>query len=120
MRSGPLDSGGRARMNDLSSFQQTFGCALLTHESLPGLEVALTIHRNTCFKGLVDALTANYPTVAQLVGDEWFAACAREYARVNPPRSPVLATYGESFPVFLETFPPAAELAYLTDVARID
>jgi hypothetical protein len=71
-------------------------------------------------KSLIDALEANYPTVAQLVGREWFRACAAEYVRTQPPRSPALVLYGETFPFFLSQFPPAAELAYLPEVARID
>ncbi len=107
-------------MRELSAFQQTFGRALLGGETLPDLDVALTVHRNTSIKGLVDALAANFPTVAQLVGDEWFKACAVEYVRAQPARSPVLAVYGATFPAFLAEFPPAADLPYLPEVARID
>jgi hypothetical protein len=104
-------------MHDLGAFQRDFGRALLEDS---GTSTALRVHRNTTMKGLVDALAANYPTVAQLVGDEWFKACALEYIRKHPARSPVLALYGEHFAAFLAAFAPAAELPYLADVARID
>lgn len=113
-------------MHDLAQFQASFARALLqpvepeSPPSASALDLALRIHRNTTMKGLVDALVANYPTVAQLVGEDWFKACALQFARANPPRDPVLASYGESFPDFLATFPPARELPYLPDVARID
>lgn len=113
-------------MSELATFQRAFGRALLDDAvatgtfSTPGLLVALRIHRNTATKGLVDALAANYPTVLQLAGEEWFNACAIEYIRAHPARSPVLALYGEGFPFFLSNFAPAAELPYLADVARID
>lgn len=113
-------------MRELARFQQAFGRALLqapdTTPALHGdpLELALRVHRNTTMKGLVDALAANYPTVAQLVGEEWFKGCALEFARANRARSPVLAEYGATFPSFLASFPPANELPYLADVARID
>ena len=113
-------------MVDPCQFQRALGRELLrapgaTDESNAApFGVALSVHRNTVIKGLIDALTANYPTVAQLVGIEWFRACAIEYAHANPARSPILALYGETFPEFLSAFPPAAELAYLPDVARID
>ena len=107
-------------MRDLATFQREFGRALLGGENLPDLQLALIIHRNTSLKGLVAALTANFPTVAQLVGEEWFKGCALEYIRVHPARSPVLATYGESFASFLDAFPPASDLPYLAEVARID
>jgi hypothetical protein len=112
-------------MHDLAAFQRAFGRALLDGHPSPdarseALNLALTIHRNTSMKGLVDALAANYPTVAQLVGEEWFRACAVEYVRAHPAGSPVLATYGEAFPSFLLKLPQAAELPYLPDVARLD
>jgi hypothetical protein len=102
---------------DLGSFQRDFARALL---DASGTATALRVHRNTVMKGLVDALAANYPTVVELVGADWFKACALEYIRVHPARSPVLALYGEAFPAFLAAFAPAAELPYLADVARID
>jgi hypothetical protein len=113
-------------MIDPGQFQRALARELLrgpgpTDESSAApFGAALTVHRNTVFKALVDALTANYPTVAQLVGLDWFRACAIEYAHANPARSPILALYGETFPDFLSAFPPATELAYLPDVARID
>jgi hypothetical protein len=113
-------------MPELGAFQRAFGRALLRNSSpndeerLRPLGVALVVHRNTAMKGLVDALTANYPTVRQLVGDECFKACAIEYVRMHPAGSPVLAIYGGAFPDFLAAFAPAADLPYLTEVARID
>jgi hypothetical protein len=113
-------------MSELAAFQQDFGRALLSSDAQLGTErsqaiaLALTIHRNTSTKGLVDALAANYSTVAQLVGEEWFKACAIEFVRAHPARSPVLATYGAEFAPYLAEFPPAAELPYLSDVAQID
>jgi hypothetical protein len=104
-------------MHELGAFQRDFGRALFDSSATA---TALRVHRNTVMKGLVDALAANYPTVGQLVGEEWFKACALEYVRMHPARSPVLALYGETFPAFLATFAPAAELPYLADVARID
>ena len=113
-------------MPELAHFQRAF-CGDLLHpvgaageSSAAPFRVALTVHRNTVVKALVDALAANYPTVAQLVGAEWFRACAIEFIQMNPARSPVLALYGEAFPGFLAAFPPAASLPYLPDVARID
>lgn len=78
------------------------------------------IYRNTVFKGCVDALQANYPAVARIVGDEWFRAAAAIYARANLPRDPALVRYGDGFAAFLAAFAPAAEMPYLPDVARLD
>jgi hypothetical protein len=71
-------------------------------------------------KGCIDALQANYPAVTRLVGEDWFRAAAAAYASTNPPRTPMLVEYGASFPDFLTSFAPAAELPYLPAVARLD
>ena len=38
----------------------------------------------------------------------------------DPPRTAWLDAYGTEFPEFLEHFEPAASLAYLPDVARLE
>ena len=84
----------------LSTFQDGFSAALLgppadapwlsALESQPGFAV----YRNTVLKGCIDALQANYPTVCQLVGDDWFRAAAAVFARSQPPREGLLVDYG--------------------------
>jgi hypothetical protein len=102
----------------LERFQDRFVRTLLAPE-LPA-PPAFAVYRNTVIKGCIDALQANYPVVAKLVGDEWFRAAAAVYVRGNPPRVSMLTEYGEGFARFLESFPPAAELPYLPAVARLD
>jgi hypothetical protein len=102
----------------LAAFQDRFVRTLLEPE-LPAAP-AFAVYRNTVIKGLIDALQANYPAVARLVGEEWFRAAAALYVRANLPRVPMLLEYGDRFPLFLETFAPAAELPYLPAVARLD
>lgn len=110
----------------LSAFQDGLSAALLGHaaqapwlsalESQPGFAV----YRNTVLKGSIDALQASYPTVCQLVGEEWFRAAAAVYARTQPPVDGLLMEYGAGFADFLAGFEPAAELPYLPAVARLD
>jgi hypothetical protein len=45
---------------------------------------------------------------------------ARTFVLAQPPRSPLLAHYGDAFPDFIDGFAPAGEVAYLGDVARIE
>ncbi|NBB49405.1 DUF2063 domain-containing protein [Rhizobium sp. CRIBSB] len=78
------------------------------------------VYRNNVTVSLVDALASIFPTVQNLVGEDFFRAMARLYVTANPPTSPLLFTYGVSFPAFLEGFPPAADLPFLADVARIE
>jgi hypothetical protein len=112
----------------LSAYQDAFARALLAPDaagddpqvaaltSQPGFAV----YRNTVMKGCIDALAANYPAVARLVGDAWFRAAAAVFARESLPSHPTLLDYGEGFAGFLSAFPPALELPYLAGVARLD
>jgi len=78
------------------------------------------VYRNNVVVSLVDALADSFPVVQALVGEDFFRAMAAEFARGTPPRSPVLAWYGDGFADFVEYFPPAAGLPYLADVARLE
>lgn len=78
------------------------------------------VYRNNVMVSLIDALADTCPVTQALVGEEFFRAMAAEYARANPPRSPVMAHYGAGFAGFIEEFAPAAGLPYLADVARLE
>lgn len=78
------------------------------------------VYRNNVHVGLVGALSESFPAVRQLVGEAFFLAMTVEYVRIDPPRSPIMATYGAGFPEFIARFEPAAVLPYLADVARIE
>jgi hypothetical protein len=78
------------------------------------------VYRNNVVSGLVKALGSRFPVVEKLVGDEFFAAMARVFVTEQPPRSPLLATYGDGFPAFVATFAPAHDLPYLADIARLE
>jgi hypothetical protein len=111
----------------LTDFQDAFCTAIAAPEADPAGDLrslvaqpGFAIHRNTVAKGCIDALAANYPTVAKLVGEEWLRGAAALFSRANLPRHPALVLYGEDFPDFLAGFAPAAQLPYLADVARID
>lgn len=87
-----------------------------------GLAVArrLNIYRNNTLASLTNALAAVYPVIARLVGEEYFAQAAREYARHYPSTSGNLHDFGEAFPGFLARLPEASGLPYLADVARLE
>jgi hypothetical protein len=111
----------------LSTFQDGFSASLLGHAPahapwLTALEhqPGFAVYRNTVLKGCINALQASYPTVHQLVGEDWFRAAAAVYARAQPPHDGRLPDYGAGFADFLAAFAPAAELPYLPAVARLD
>jgi len=78
------------------------------------------VYRNNVVVGLIETLKAAYPVVHRLVGEEFFAAMARLYVMAEPPTSPIMLDYGAGFPAFIGRFEPAAVLAYLPDVARLE
>lgn len=84
------------------------------------VEARFAVYRNNVVASLIDALADTYPVVQRLVGARFFRAMAREWIADHPPRSPVLAHYGEGFPGFIAGFAPAAGVPYLPDVARLE
>lgn len=78
------------------------------------------VYRNNVTVSLIEALADTFPVVQQLVGQAFFHAMAGEFVRRSPPVSPVLAWYGDTFADFVATFPPAAGVPYLADVARLE
>lgn len=90
---------------------------LLGGERAPG---AVAVYRNTAMKGRLDALEANYPTVTQIVGRDWFRAAAREFVVATPGDDPAFAAFGAGFSDWLAGFGPAGDLPYLAPIARLD
>lgn len=78
------------------------------------------VYCNNVAVALTQALADTFPVVQQLVGDEFFAAMAGVYWREQPPRSPVLARWGDGFADWLAAFAPARSLPYLPDMARLE
>lgn len=94
----------------------------------PGLRVwdgsdptpRLAVHRNNVVSSLIDALAQTFPVVQELVGQTFFRAMAGVFVRQAPPRSRVLAPYGQALPEFIEQFAPARSVPYLADMARLE
>src|SRR5713101_4996635 len=82
--------------------------------------VRLDVYRSTFASVLTKALRLSYPAVHRLVGAEFFEGAARIFIEAHPPKSACLDDYGEKFADFLSDFEPAASLAYLPEVARLE
>ena len=67
-----------------------------------------------------NALAATYPTSRRIAGTSFFHGAVDAYAVAHPSRSGDLNEYGDAFGTFLARYPPAAELPYLPDVARLE
>ncbi len=113
-----------------ATFETSFAEALLGAEPTvpPGIAAhtaavparRFAVYRNNVMASLGTALARRYPVIERLVGGEFFAAMARQFVMRHPPRSPLLAQYGEAFADFIAAFEPARELPYLADVARLE
>jgi hypothetical protein len=113
-----------------ASIEMTFADALLNADRpIPDGVIAYNaasparrfgVYRNNVMSGLLKALASRFPVVEKIVGDEFFAAMARVFVTAQPPRSPLLAAYGDAFPAFVAAFEPARDLPYLADVARLE
>lgn len=80
----------------------------------------LAVYRNNVLVSLVDALAHTFPVTQELVGEDFFRAMAQVFVRAHPPRTRVLAHYGQALPGFIAQFPPATGLPYLADVAQLE
>jgi len=117
MRPDPVQSGTFAKALFTPDLPAPDGLAGRDHVRP---ERRFAVYRNNVTVSLIDAMASIFPTVQNLVGEDFFRAMARLYVTTHPPTSPLLFTYGESFPTFLESFPPAADLPFLADVARVE
>lgn len=114
----------------LQELQQRFTACLFDSEmsadSLPlspalaEKDQRLNIYRNNVFHSLGTALAELYPVVKQLVGEEYFKACARTYLQDFPPRNAAMVNFGDSFPGFIQNFEPLSGYPWMADVARLE
>ena len=118
------------RMMTLRELQSDFR-RFIAGESSPDLLAAvdgeefdpaslLSIYRNNTLITLSETLSATFPVVRRLVGQRFFEYAAHTFICGNFPSTPCLVEYGAKFPAFLADFPPAAGIAYLSDVASLE
>jgi len=80
----------------------------------------LQLHRHHVISSIGAALAATFPTVATLVGQEFFSLLARDFVAGAALEDPVLSRYGEHFSQFVAAKRDMHGLPYLADVARLD
>lgn len=114
----------RSGSDTLAAQQQSFSEALFA----PAAEAALplkhaerfALYRGNLTSTWAKALAAAYPVIAQLVGEEFFTALAREYGRAHPSDNGDLNRFGAHFESFLRSFEHVQDLPYLPDMARLE
>jgi len=113
-----------------SSFHESFSHALqnASVDSSPLLNPSrygdqrrrFDVYRNNRVMSLIEALCSTYPTINQLVGDEFFKASATAFINANPPSQPVMAEYGKNFGRFISSLPNTGNLPFLKDIAELE
>jgi hypothetical protein len=101
---------------------QVFAAALADpHAASPVADTrGFAVHRNNRAFGLIEAMRAQFPAVARLMGRNVFADVALAFIRQHPPRSPVMARIGPQFAEFIEDAGIAQAYRFLPDVARLE
>jgi Putative DNA-binding domain len=79
-----------------------------------------SVYRNNVAMALSNALAANFPALATLVGADFFRAMAVDFGRQYPPSGQLLFEYGANFPEFVAKADALAKFPYLADVARLE
>jgi uncharacterized protein (UPF0276 family) len=116
---------------ELARRQQDFGAALFAPDAAAPLLARLKgegkggIDRLALYRGNLTAtwdktLSAAYPVLRQLVGDEFFSALARAYGMAHPSVDADLNRFGAGFALFLERFEHVADYPYLPDMAQLE
>ena len=101
-----------AQPQALNNFQQNFIAKIL--------DGRIDIHSNNYSEKLVDYLVDIYAQCERIVGEKFFRAMAREYVQHNNSQTKLIQDYGRNFAGFINDFPPAKNLGYLTDVAKLE
>ena len=113
----------------LAATQRDFAAALLSPDRegpcvavlrAAPLASRLAVYRGNLAGAWARALGAAFPVIAELVGDDFFAALAREYGMCHTAAEADLNTFGAGFAAFLDDFPHVAGLPYLPDMARLE
>ena len=117
----------RARHVSLAASQAGFAAALLdpSPDATPAgsSDVAarrFRVYRNNVRVALMEALAAAYPVIVRVVGTPFFERMARVYIAKRPACERTLNFYGDGLADFVAEFPPARELPYLADLARLE
>jgi hypothetical protein len=105
-------------MSALAAAQRDFLDAVLA-ASEPA-DPGMATYRRNVIGARSGALAASHPVTQRLVGEAFFAEAARRHAVISPSASGDLHRYGADFADFLATYPYAAGLPWLADVARLE
>ena len=94
--------------------------ASLPQRDGPRPSTRLDIYRNNIASALVRSLEGLYPALVRLMGADFFARVARDYARAHPPGHGRLLEYGFDLPEFVAAYEAAGRYPWFADVGRLE
>jgi hypothetical protein len=116
--------------NGLIELQRSFAEAIFCHDApIPATVRKASgnacvsrfgVYRNNVIASLIGAIGSRYPACRKLMWPDTFDGAAHLYVRSEPPRSPVLLHYGDSFPSFLRRIGDGAAADYVADIAELE
>ena len=80
----------------------------------------IDVYRNNVLGNYRNVLAATYPVVLRLVGGPFFDAMSEAFVRAHASGRGDVNRYGGELARFLSFYPPARQLPYLPDVARLE
>jgi hypothetical protein len=83
-------------------------------------EHLLQIYANNARANFLDSLRSSFPVTLRLVGEDYFAQCAKQFQRHRPSQSGDLQPVGTYFSDFLFALHSENEYRYLGDIARLE
>ncbi|MES2323380.1 MAG: DUF692 family multinuclear iron-containing protein [Pseudomonadota bacterium] len=107
-------------------WQQQFSDALFDSGAEPAIAAQITsAQRFPLYRGNLTAtwektLSAAYPVIRKLVGEEFFGGLTRAYGMAHPSDDPDLNQFGAHFSAFLDGFEHVADFPYLPDMALVE
>jgi uncharacterized protein len=118
-------------MKSLSLYQEDFAGILLGKSSGDMLSEmfsgnvdrstsCIALYRGNLHASWQRALSAAYPVLKAVVGDDFFNELALVYGRVYPSESGDLNEFGEDLPAFVRDLRAAADYQYFGDLARLE
>jgi hypothetical protein len=103
--------------------RRTYRAIVLEDNVLPltrSRAARLDVYRNNARETFRKTLSATYPVVQRLVGDECFRGIAAHFMREFPSRAGDLGLFGAELAILLDIYYRDTDFAYLPDVARLE
>lgn len=111
-------------MIKLCELQNLFAKALLKQEETNKLAINeinnFRVYQDSLRASNIKALQETYPCTAKLVGTGFFNTAVYFYAQQYPMSESNFNLYGKDFAGFLQSYAPAQEITYLTELATLE